>query len=241
MITIGRVTHSERSSTRIQVISPETAAHQIGETLPRLFPFAVGAAAVPLSGRTFPLHCSEAPAIENAVAKRRAEFAAGRHCTRAAMAGLGYAPCAIPSGPDRAPVWPSGLVGSITHGAGVCAAVVGSSRDYRSIGIDTELVDSIAPELAAEVLRQDEACELDHGARPDGADWLTLHFCLKEAAYKAFYPIFRRVIGFQDMRLRVQPLTREFLAEPQGRPVGEARIFRGRYRVECRRILAACW
>lgn len=206
-----------------------------------LFPRSVGAAQAWLSGEVYALFPEEARAVGNAVAKRRSEFSAGRHCARMAMADLGHSPCGIPSGPDRAPVWPSGLVGSITHGAGLCAAVVAHDHHFRSIGIDTELIDAITAELVEDILRPDEAAELDPNARPDGADWPTLYFCLKEAAYKAFYPIYRRIIGFQDMRLRVDPEQRTFLAELSCLSAGGVPVFQGRYSVRHKRVHAACW
>jgi 4'-phosphopantetheinyl transferase EntD len=207
----------------------------------QLFPRSVGAAAAWLSDEFLPLFPEEAQAIGNAVPKRRIEFTAGRHCARMAMAQLGYPACGIPSGPDRAPIWPSGLVGSITHSTDLCAAVVASNQSFRSVGIDTELVDGIPAELMEETLRPDEVADLDRDARPDGADWPTLYFCLKEAAYKAFYPIFRRIIGFQEMRVRVYREGRRFLAEVPGLLVGEAPPLQGRYQVRHGRVHAACW
>ena len=69
--------------------------------------------------------------------------------------------------------------------------------------------DAAAPTLTRLRLRIDE----NRAIRPDGADWPTLHFCLKEAAYKAFYPKYRRNIGFQKMRLQVNLESRQFNAE----------------------------
>lgn len=207
----------------------------------QLFPRAVGVAASWLSDEVLPLFPEEAQAIGNAVAKRRIEFTAGRHCARLAMAQLGHPACAIPRGPDRAPVWPSGLVGSITHSTDLCAAVVARSDCFRTVGIDTELIDAIPAELVEDILRPDEAGEINRNARPDGADWPTLYFCLKEAAYKAFYPTRRRIIGFQDMRVRVDPEARSFLAELPGLFASGIPIFQGRYSVRHGRVHAACW
>ncbi|MBN1173619.1 MAG: 4'-phosphopantetheinyl transferase, partial [Micromonosporaceae bacterium] len=57
----------------------------------------------------------EAPLVARAVPRRRAEFTTGRHCARLALASLGVEPAAILAGPDRAPRWPAGIVGTITH------------------------------------------------------------------------------------------------------------------------------
>ena len=158
-----------------------------------------------------------------------------------AMAELGYPPCAIPSGPDRAPVWPPGLVGSITHSTDFCAAVVARSDCFRTVGIDVERVDAIPAELAKEIIRPDEASECRSAARPDDADWPTLYFCLKEASYKAFYPTYRRIVGFHDMRVRVDLEARKFVAELPGLSGRGSPIFQGRYLVQHGRVHAACW
>jgi 4'-phosphopantetheinyl transferase EntD len=220
---------------------PDPAEPCGGELFSRLFPREVGAASARMSDRPFPLYPEEAKAVGNAVTPRRIEFATGRHCARMAMDRLGHAACAIPSGPDRAPVWPSGLVGSITHSAGFCAAVVAPASRFRTIGIDTELAGAVPSGLAEEIVRPDEAAELDRGNGTDGADWPTLYFCLKEAAYKTFYPIYRRMIGFQDMRLRVNLDARSFIAELPGMSAHGNPVFHGSYFVRQARIYAACW
>jgi 4'-phosphopantetheinyl transferase EntD len=122
-----------------------------------------------------------------------------------------------------------------------CAAVVARSDCFRTVGIDTEPVDAIPAELVEEILRLDEVGEFNSEARPDGADWPTLFFCLKEAAYKAFYPTYRRIIDFQDMRVRVDLEAQRFLAELPGLSASGSPIFQGRYLVRYGRVHAACW
>jgi 4'-phosphopantetheinyl transferase EntD len=207
----------------------------------QLFPRLVGVAVSRPSDKFLPLFPEEEQAVGNSVAKRRIEFARGRYCARMAMAKLGYSPCAIPSGPDRAPVWPLGLVGSITHSTDFCAAVVARKDCFPTVGIDAEPIDAIPAELVEEILRPDEASEFNSEARPDSADWPTLYFCLKEAAYKAFYPMYRRIIGFQDMRVRVDLDARRFLAELPGLSASGIPIFQGKYLVRHGRVHAACW
>ncbi|MGX9147748.1 hypothetical protein [Mesorhizobium sp. 128a] len=65
--------------------------------------------------------------------RRRREFGWGRHHAREALRHLGFAPVAILSR-DRAPLWPSGVVGSISHsssdrGAAALNSVAGHLRD----------------------------------------------------------------------------------------------------------------
>jgi 4'-phosphopantetheinyl transferase EntD len=216
-------------------------AGHLADRLSELFPRSVGAAFVRISGVVFPLFPEEATTVRRAVAKRRIEYAAGRHCARLAMAELGQKPCAIPSGPDRGPIWPRGLVGSITHGSDECTAVVGFEECFRSIGIDMQMVGSVPQALASKILRWDEAVALDRTSRPDDADWPTLHFCLKEAAYKAFHPLYRKVIGFHDMRIAVKTEARHFLATVPSLAAPEFTVFEGHYLVQNGCIYAGCW
>jgi 4'-phosphopantetheinyl transferase EntD len=208
---------------------------------PKLFPRPIGAAAVALSARMFPVFPEEERAVTKAVTRRRVEFSAGRHCARRAMAQLGYASCAIPAAPDRVPVWPSGLVGSITHTEDYCAAVVASDRAYKTVGIDIEAVNAVSAELADQVLRADETDMFEDRNHLDGADWLTLHFCLKEAAYKVFYPEFMKIIDFQQMRIRLNAAARSFTAEVLIDDYNRWGGGSGRYAVSGSRIYVACW
>src|SRR5690606_3948746 len=59
------------------------------------------------------------------LAKRQSEFLAGRLCAREALACLTQQRSIPAVGEDGAPQWPAGVVGSITHGAGLALAVVG--------------------------------------------------------------------------------------------------------------------
>src|SRR5438309_2203367 len=77
--------------------------------------------------------------VAQAVPKRREHFTAGRNAGRAALRQLGLAPSAILSDPRGAPLWPDGVVGSITHCEGFCCAVVARQTSVRSIGIDAEV------------------------------------------------------------------------------------------------------
>ena len=158
-----------------------------------------------------------------------------------AMAELGHSPCGIPSGPDRAPVWPLGLVGSITHSTDFCAAVVARSDVSATIGIDAEPIDAVPAELVEEILRPDEAGDFNRQARPDGADWPTLYFCLKEAAYKAFYPTLSPDYRLSRHAGCVDLDTRRFLAELPGLSARGIPIFQGKYLVRHGRVHAACW
>ena len=132
-----------------------------------------------------------------AVPARQTEFAAGRWAARAAMAGIGLRAAAIPMGADRAPVWPLGVTGSISHSASACLAVVGRAEVWDGIGLDIEPATALAPELWAAVLSRDEQADLGAAA---GLQAKRI-FTAKEAAYKAQYPASRALFGFEALRI----------------------------------------
>jgi 4'-phosphopantetheinyl transferase EntD len=130
--------------------------------------------------------------LAQAIPARLREFSAGRAAIRAAM---GQA-LPIPHGPDRAPQWPPGWTGSITHTQSHCLAVATRSPAIHGIGIDLEPADPLDPSLWSTVLRPEECNALP-------ADNPGLHakviFCAKEAAYKAQYPQSQSLLDFPDM------------------------------------------
>lgn len=129
------------------------------------------------------------PEVARAVPKRRAEFIAGRACARAALAAAGGdGGASIPIGPLRAPQWPPGFVGSITHAAGVAAAAVAPSSRTRALGIDLEVMPAPA-DVAATV-----ATPAELALAP-----LTALFACKEALFKALAPRVGRYFDFLDV------------------------------------------
>lgn len=141
------------------------------------------------------LFASEAPAVARASASRRAEFTAGRAAARAALATLGLPDQAIPWAPDRAPVWPAGYCGSITHTGPLCLAVAAKLRDAASVGVDLELWGPMPGDTAAAVATPAECATL-----PDPPERAARRiFSAKEAAYKAQYRLSGTLFGFDTL------------------------------------------
>jgi 4'-phosphopantetheinyl transferase EntD len=148
-----------------------------------------------------PLALEEATAVARAVEKRRREFTAGRACARAALAGLGSPARAIPVGPDRAPVWPAGFVGSITHCDGFCCAVAAGASTVAGLGVDAEDAGDLTDAVARYVLRPDELAPALRQSAPDGASWPKLAFSAKEAVYKCLHPVTGARLAFHDVAI----------------------------------------
>ncbi|MBF6030199.1 4'-phosphopantetheinyl transferase superfamily protein [Pseudomonas sp. P115] len=137
--------------------------------------------------------------IQRSVAKRQAEFLAGRLCARAALQQLDQLDCIPAIGEDRAPVWPGHISGSITHSTGHAAAIVGHKAQWRGLGMDLENVLSLerAERLAGEILTADEMQRLALIPREQIALLVTLTFSVKESLFKALYPIVHKRFYFE--------------------------------------------
>jgi enterobactin synthetase component D len=146
----------------------------------------------------------EVPAsIERSVAKRQAEYLAGRICARAALQQLEGTGSSPAIGEDRAPVWPAHIAGSITHSTGRAAAIVANKRHWRGLGMDMEnlLNPERAERLAGEILNPPELQRMTAGSRDQLALWVTLTFSVKESLFKALYPIVQRRFYFEHAEM----------------------------------------
>jgi 4'-phosphopantetheinyl transferase EntD len=171
----------------------------------RLFPPDVAVAALDPRTARAGLLPEEAAAIAAAVDRRCREFTAGRLAARRAMVALGAPALPIPSGPDRAPVWPDRIVGSISHTATACVAAVARAPAVRSLGIDLEPAAALAPDLVASICTGPELAWLDAQPAARRGRLATLIFSAKECAYKAQYPLTRTLCGFDAMRVELDP------------------------------------
>lgn len=175
------------------------------------------------------LWASEIPAMARAVPSRRAEFTAGRTAARAAMQALGLPGAAVPMGQDRAPVWPQGIVGSISHSGGLCVALVARSGPIMGLGVDLESDTALDADLWAQVCGPDELAAINLLPEPLRGRVAKQIFCAKECAYKCIYPQIQMVLGFSALEIRIDPGDGGFaatLAQPAG-PYVAGTVWRG--------------
>ncbi|MGC4745642.1 4'-phosphopantetheinyl transferase family protein [Micromonospora sp. DT201] len=147
---------------------------------------------------------------EQAALTRRRDFTAGRVCARRAMTDLGLPPTAVPAAADRAPVWPAGVVGAITHTTGYCAAAAARNTDIRSVGMDAEQHREVSPGVRRAVLLPEE--EASCARLPSGTCWPIVVFSAKETVYKVWYPIVGSRLDFHHARLDLDPDSGTFTA-----------------------------
>ena len=182
---------------------------------------------------------SEEALVDGAARTRIEQFTAGRVCSRIALGRLGVAATTpILRGEDRAPIWPPGFIGSISHTDTWCAAAVARTDGIRSLGIDLE---SSAP-LKEALLRR--VCT------PKERDWLhqlpapgvtgKIVFSAKEAIYKCQYPLSNQFLGFHavEVELGDDSFQAVFQQEAGGFKPGD--VISGRYLVEEGLVASAC-
>jgi 4'-phosphopantetheinyl transferase EntD len=154
------------------------------------------------------LYPGEAELISRAVDKRRREFRTARHCARRALRQLGLPPVAVLRGERGEPQWPPGIVGSLTHCSGYRAAAVARSSVVCALGIDAEPNEPLPAGVLDTIALTEEQRRLSQLAAVDQITcWDRLLFCAKESVYKAWFPLTRRWLGFEDATVSITAST----------------------------------
>ena len=180
------------------------------------------------------LYPEEAVAIASAVPKRQAEFAAGRRAARAALAAVGVECAALPVGSDRAPIWPGGTIGSISHDGDLALAAAFLREHAQSVGIDLTEAAALPDGVREQVLRHPGEAGLDELEARSA-------FSAKETLFKALSPHVGQVFGFSAVLVRPDLRSGTFearLLHALG-PFSEGTIWRGGISVAGDRLLTA--
>jgi 4'-phosphopantetheinyl transferase EntD len=153
---------------------------------------------------------AEARQIAASVPARRHEFAVARACAHRVLDRLGAPPEPLLKGPDRAPCWPPGVIGSLTHCAGFHAAAATRDPRIAALGIDAELHAPLPDGVDAIVLT---AADRDALPAIDGVYWERVVFSAKESVFKAWWALNGTWLGFDDATIRLDPARGAFRAE----------------------------
>ncbi|WP_458113836.1 4'-phosphopantetheinyl transferase superfamily protein [Arthrobacter sp. R1-13] len=132
----------------------------------------------------------------------RDEHVIVRHCAVEAGKKIGLRiPLPIHNAEAGNPVWPSGVVGSLTHSRTIRAAAIARSNRLNSVGIDVEELDTLKGSEIRQIMSQDELRMTRSALGVDGP--ITL-FSLKESLYKAWYPVNHTWLGFRDVTVHLE-------------------------------------
>jgi len=182
---------------------------------------------------------AEQAEVTGAAQTRIEQFTAGRLCSRIALGRFGVASTTpIPRGEDRAPIWPPGFVGSISHTDTWCAAAVARGEDVRSIGIDLEPATPLKESLWRRVCTAKERDWL-RGLPKQGLTGKIL-FSAKEAVYKCQYPITHKFLGFHAVEVEIGDGSFRAIFQQEAGEFQPGDVMSSRYLVEEELVATAC-
>ncbi len=143
----------------------------------------------------------EASLGDRASGRRRLDFLIGRAAARRAITAAGQTGSEVLVGEAGAPVWPDGLVGSISHSAGQAVAVVASRSISSGLGVDMEHRRAV-DDIESLVAFGSELEWLESHSTSARADRLLELFAVKECLFKAVFPSYGSFFGFEAVRLK---------------------------------------
>ena len=150
--------------------------------------------------------------VRGAVAKRQSEFLAGRVAATRLLHKLGVRQ-QIAIGQHRAPIWPEGMLGSISHSGNRAVCCISDKKDNDYLGVDIEewVDEATAESIKGSILDKAEEEYLECVSLPFSQS-LTLIFSAKESLFKALYPKVEAYFGFEAARLvKIDLVTQSFV------------------------------
>ena len=183
------------------------------------------------AGQPVLLAPEEEALVAEAAPKRRRDFALGRSCARAALSKLGEDRVAIGRDKNGAPLWPEGVMGSITHTCGYAAALVARLGQFSGVGVDAERLGGVTQNLWPRLFDAEEREYLIGLEAEDQTRAATLFFSAKEASHKAWG--IKSALVFREIHIA---LTGDGFVAKRG-----AENLQGRYAVAGDLLLTAAW
>lgn len=141
--------------------------------------------------------------LPRAVLKRQSEFLAGRLSAHFSLQVLGCSPPTILGiGRHRSPIWPEGVVGSLSHSVERCTIALFLNK-AAFVGVDIERILPSSSFQAVEdqvlVPAEKKLLPIYLSRYPKGV-LLSLLFSSKESLFKALYPVVQAYFGFFSAR-----------------------------------------
>ena len=141
--------------------------------------------------------------MAGAVPRRQREFLCGRACAHAALSAIGRDVGPVGVGAGRQPVWPPGVVGSISHAGDWSGAVVARGEDAWGLGFDIEVLEPpLAPDVERLVSTPEErqSGPVDH---PLDVYRSKIAYSVKESVYKCLFPPTGWRLAFDDVAVEI--------------------------------------
>lgn len=138
--------------------------------------------------------------LDKAPVKRRAEYLAARYAAKLLLEDEGCdgdVGCSL----SRAPIWPAGFCGSISHTNNFAIASIVPCHAALILGIDIEILDSKSIVKAAEIFTTPTEQALLASCNIVYETALLIAFSAKESLFKALYPEVKHSFGFKTSRI----------------------------------------
>lgn len=131
--------------------------------------------------------------------KRRTEFSAGRTAARISLDKLSRGQHPILRRDNGSPIWPAGIIGSISHNDRMAAAIITDDPTICGLGIDIEENVPLPKALIELVLTRNEMAQKKILSKNLGLNYPKVLFSAKEAVFKADWPRFNQFLDFCDI------------------------------------------
>jgi 4'-phosphopantetheinyl transferase EntD len=185
------------------------AAAAIEAILGQWFPPPAFVRAMPVGDH--PILAEEAELVAGAVTGRAREFATGRWLARQGLRHFRRPDRPIGMGRLREPLWPDGILGTLSHDGDLCAAVVAEAHAQAPAGMGIDLMfmprrnghmEELAPMFVSTPGERTAAAALAVAAEP-----AMVLFSLKESAIKALRGRLDDFIDMRALEIRAAPLS----------------------------------
>jgi 4'-phosphopantetheinyl transferase EntD len=138
----------------------------------------------------------EAAGFRTSALKARRQSGAARALARELLREFGIGDLALPRTESGATQWPAGIVGSLAHDDEVAVAGIARRHEIVALGVDVEPAIPLPRGISRIV-----ATRRERGRYSSEMIESRLLFSLKEAVYKAQYPLDAAVLDFADVEI----------------------------------------
>lgn len=128
---------------------------------------------------------------------RMQDFCVGRYCAHQCLTDFNRSEAVLKTEHGE-PIWPKGLIGSISHSKLLSGAVVMPEKDYKALGLDIEAIGRVSVDLWPLFFTEDEIDWLQSRPYPYQSFFATLFFSFKEAFYKMQFSITKSFVDYHQ-------------------------------------------
>ena len=169
------------------------------------------------SDSEFTLYPEELALTKKMSSKRLYDFSSGRYAARKLLLNYEIEKHPILIGENRAPIWPTGIIGSISHSENLCIAVISDKKALNSIGVDIESSKRINADILPLICNEEEISHIKLLEKASNINILTnakLIFSIKESLFKCLNPLINNWIDYKEMQVKIDLKQRTYLATP---------------------------